>query len=153
MFAVPEYAAKLKTKSDYPRGRFGDISWSAGHEIAVLHRHGHDKPQPPARIRRWAAPDFAERSAIKFAHLSAAHGEDVALSVSPDGTLLGRRAWRCILPRGQQGWRSNALTETLRLYDLEKGTEIASVSGVPSASFPVCAAFTADGKTVGVFAV
>ncbi len=152
MFAVPEYAAKLKTKSDYPRGRFGDISWAPDTKSLYSIDMDTDKPQPPARIRRWAAPDFAERSAIKFAHLSAAHGEDVALSVSPDGRTLAAVHGVAFFPADSKVGDPVMFTETLRLYDVEKGTEIASVSGVPSRSFPVCAAFTADGKTVGVFA-
>jgi WD40 repeat protein len=152
VFAVPEYAAKLKTKSDYPRGRFGGISWAPDSKSLYSIDMDTDKPQPPARIRRWAAPDFAERPAIKFAHLSAAHGEDVALAVSPDGRTLATVHGVAFFPAGSKVGDFVMSTETLRLYDIEKGTEIASVSGVPSRSFPVCAAFTADGKTVGVFA-
>jgi WD40 repeat protein len=139
VFAVPKFTAKLKAKSglwktadgrDIPR-EFVDIAWAP--DGKSLHAIDAMLQKQMPRIRRWTAPEFVEQPAISIDPIRPAMG----LAVAPDGRTLA------IVAQGGFG------PGVLDLRDLEKGTKIASIDDIPNGYLR--AAFTSDGKTVGVF--
>ncbi len=136
VFEVPEFKAKLTAK-ELP-GSTGyvveDIAWAA--DGKSLYAIDGGVPGLPPIIRRWTAPEFREQPAISDPTSWA--NSRAALAVAPDGRTLA------IVQDYMRG------PSVLRLFDLDKGTKIAPIEDVPPGFYR--AAFTADGKAVGVFA-
>ncbi len=141
VFGVPGFTAKMKAKSanrktadskgDY-YGFFVDIAWTPDGKSL----HAIDGGLMKAKIRRWTAPEFVEQPAIL-----AGEGDSwlvKALAVAPDGVTLAVVQDRLPSPG------------VLHLFDLGTGRKTVSIKDVPCGYFR--AAFTPDGKTVGVFA-
>ena len=141
VFAVPEFAPKHKAKSSGVKpGYFQDLAWGADSKSLHAIDHG---PEQGAKVRRWTIPDFAEQPAI-----SIESGQIDALAAAPDGRTVA------IVQHKGTVSSAESNTTTLRLFNLEKGTEIWSrkednFSGLHFSPGPV--GFTADNKAVGVF--
>ena len=133
---APTYKAK---SGGAKPGYFQDLAWRADSKSLHAIDHG---PDQGAKVRRWTIPDFVEQPAI-----SIESGQIDALAAAPDG--------RTVAIVQHEGTPNTATpgTTTLRLFNLEKGTEIWSRKedelGARSFS-PGPVGFTADSEAVGV---
>lgn len=127
VFAVPEFTAQLKAKGTNATRIFKDLAWAPDSQSLCTI----DGLLTAEEIRRWTVPGFVEQPAISVKDV----GQQAAIAVAPDGITLA------IVDNGWGG--------QIRLLNVEKGTEIWSrkedIYGFHRA------AFTADGKAVGVF--
>jgi WD40 repeat protein len=140
VLTVPDFTLKTKLKS---RGEvlddkrrwptsFVDIAWAP--DSKTLHAIDGFLAQPP-QFRRWTPPDFGERPAITN-KVATQTGD--AIAVAPNGRSL------CYVES-----RVGGSPGVLHLFDLATGAQAISIENVPHGRFR--AAFTADGKSVGVF--
>jgi WD40 repeat protein len=80
VFDVPAFAAKFKAKGGGAEKGFLDLAWSPdGKALCAL--DGPASGPGKAAVRRWAAPAFKERPAIREPQT----GQYIALALSPDG--------------------------------------------------------------------
>ena len=143
VFAVPEFAPRHRAKSSGAKpGYFQDLAWGADSKSLHAIDHG---PEKGANVRRWTVPEFVEQRAI-----SIDSGQIDALAAAPDGLTVVVVQHKGTANGAEQG------TVTLRLFNLEKGTEIWSCKEDPFGSDlmlhfdPGPVGFTADSKAVGV---
>jgi len=137
VFMIPDLTVKLRAKSRPKHlavgqipGWFVDIAWAPDSKTVHAIDGGLGvRPQ----FRRWMAPDFVEQPAFSY---ESSNVYD-AIAVAPDSRSLCFVQWR---PAG---------TGLLHLFDLATGTKTISIENIPSGRYR--AAFTADGKSVGVF--
>jgi WD40 repeat protein len=132
VFAVPEFTAKLTAKAivvpDFHF--FVDLAWGADSK-SVYAIDSQTIVTEKSAVRRWTVPEFVERPAIPV------EAGKSALAVAPDGLTLA-----IVSARG--------FTGEIKLFNIEKATEISSIHEVPFGYHRV--GFTTDSKTVGVFA-
>jgi WD40 repeat protein len=138
VFTVPDFAVKFKGQSErrpwehhergFPGG-FADIAWAPDGKALYAIDGGQ---AVDAKIRRWNAPHFDEGPAFRVKEDT---GDNMTIAVAPNGRTLATVA--------------ESYGGILRLFDVDKGAEVVTVN-VPKGFYR--AAFTADGKAVGVFA-
>jgi hypothetical protein len=138
---VPAFTARFTAKAGGSKNGFPDLAWAADSQALYaidsrdvsLDRTTVEK----AAVRRWAVPDFTERSAIR----AVKSGRYAALAVTPDG--------RTLAVADDTGLMNDP--QVIRLFDLDRGAERSSFTvGATQPSTPRLG-FAPDGKAVGVF--
>lgn len=137
VFSVPGFTAQFSAQTTSLESGFTEIAWAADSKSLFAIDGPVDGARGKAAIRRWDVPAGTEQPAVRTAEIKGF----VALAVSPAGRTLGFAEADTDVDR-----------IVVKLLDSAQGTEQSSFQ-VGDHQRPTRLAFTADGKTLGVFDV